>query len=225
MIQLTIADQLHTLTPLAEFTAEYHLPPTFGTPLLAIEAPTNHSRIWHTRTAELSHIQHRLPQLVPSPIHLGNATTIPQTMAVLLHGELLALAVDTDLTVDEIDFVVDECRNVWEAVAYKLVQLSYLLQHDGAAVRQQFALAPIYQETLDSTVLLNEQTAEYTHEGQVWAVQLIQSVYGPLGLAITLPNGQTRYVADAQLTFPGLPFMAHVGQAVGQKMADMFVGK
>jgi hypothetical protein len=212
----------HPLTPLAEFTAAHDLPPTFGTTLLAEADPANHSSIWHTRAADLAHLYQYLPSLVPAPVTLANATTIPHTMSVLLHGELLAVGAGTDLTMDEVEFVTDECRNVWEAIAYKLVQLSYTHGHNPAAVRRACDPAAIYQETLDSTVLITEQQAEYTHAGQTWHIQLIQSVYGPLGLAVTTAAGETFYIHDDQLTFPGLPFISRLALTVGRRMVELF---
>jgi hypothetical protein len=56
----------------------------------------------------------------------------------------------------------------------------------------------------------------------LWAVQLIQSVYGPIGLAITTAGGETRYVADNQLAFPGIQFVAVLAMTIGGKMAEGF---
>ena len=221
-MKLTLAGELRTLEGLEAFAAEYGLPPEFGTPLFTAE-PANHSPIWQTQTDELAQIQLRLPTLLPRAITLANLNTIPQTMGLLLHGELLAVAAGTDLTRDEVEFTADDCRNTLEAVAYKLIQLSYTHGHDKAAVRRDFNMADIYQEVLDSSVLVNERADEYVHKGELWAVQLIQSVYGPIGLAVTTAAGQTRYVADDQLAFPGIQFVAMLALAIGGKMAEGFV--
>ena len=220
-MKLTLDGELRTLQPLADFVAEQGLPPVFGVPLFAA-APLPHSQIWHTRTADLEQIKRQMATQLPLRITMDNLTQVPQMMTMLLHSSLLGLGEQTDLTLEEVAFTADDFRNVLEPVAYKLVQLSYTNQHDKAAVRQQFDMAAVYQEVLDSAIFINEETQQYEHRGAIWQVQCLSSVYGNIGLVVTTAEGYKHYIEDRQHAFPGIPFVAELSQAIGTAVMDHF---
>ncbi len=222
-LRLTFAGQPRPLVSLETFRAAHDLPETFGVALFESEAETiAYHPIW-SRQAILQALHEVLTTAVPHRIPLPQLTQLPQMLALLFQNELIIRGGDTELLRDDVEQVGTDLQNILEPAAYKLIELYYQNGQDNTAVAEKFDMLAIYQEVLDSTVQLSTAVYEYPHQGEMWQVHLIYTVYGTLGLHITTAVDTHHYVADPIHAFPAHHFLAATGITLGQSLCDGFV--
>lgn len=217
-LTITLNGELKRLASLADFRAEHQLPDVFGVAFFEPEGIEYHP-IW-SRQAVLQAVGEVLHTAVPHTIPLAQLNQLPQMLALIFQNEIITRGTDGDLLRDDVEQVATDLQNILEPAAYKLIELYYQNGQDKTAVAEKFDMPAIYQEVLDSTVQLSYKAEGYPARPE-WEIDVIYSVYGPIGLQVNTAV-DTHALEDRTLAFPALDFIAATGLALGRVLCDGF---
>lgn len=219
-MNLIIENEQIALKPIDAVRAACGLPPSFGMALFA-PSDTAHHSFWVAHHSEVVAMLPQLATVVPSSLTPERITAVPQLIATLFEQELVLLAAGTDVTREEIELTATILRDGLEPAAYKLVELFYLHGKDKTAVRQLFEATAVYDDLLNSSVMLSWEGTPYEHEGETWHIRLIHTLYGLVGLEAITPT-ETIYMLDEVYAFPLYEVLAEMITAVAEAMCASF---
>jgi hypothetical protein len=208
-MQLLIDDLPCDFIPLKTFRQQYGLPPEFG---IALFEPKDFSglAVLDAAGAEMNALRQVVLDAIPA--RLTTAALLPccDRLRDLFAATLTRINPVIGLKPEELGFAVAGFDDMTRTLAYALLR--------ARAARQPLpAFAAVYADWLHQSVRVSARQHEYVHEGQRWQVQMIQHVYGRVGLKIVIDSA-TLYVADARVACPAEGFMQGLLAEVGDRL-------
>jgi hypothetical protein len=186
------------LIPVTDFRAQYHLPESFGVNHFEPKDYTGLARLDAAGDA-LHQLKTRLLSRIPDTLSLPDLLSLVDSLQQHFETELRAINDRVGLREPEIDFAVAGFGDVLRMWTYRVIAWQ-----TGNTDTPDFAA--IYQTWLNDSTRLSQQQHEYEHQGDVWQVQILNDVYGRIGLRIDMLQ-QTVYVQDNNLACPAAGFM------------------
>lgn len=205
---LLIDGEPRTLVPLATFRARFDLPSTFAVRRFEPKDTTGMGSIAGQKAAAA------LNRVADQSVEAANTMSLPTPAAWLnalpgltrqFEDLLIQHNESIGLRPSEIGFAASGFGDVLTAHAFAHV---LAVQRAGEPAP---TFAALYQQWLDNSVRLSQQTHEYAHDGERWQVQVIHCAYGRVGLRVQMPDetayGETAYVEDGMLACPAAAFV------------------
>lgn len=220
-MQLTIAGQTHTFTPLQTFRSQRRLPDDFN---LAHFEPKDWQGLGRLEGSgkALAMVRERVLGAVPQTVTLNNLLPQVEALTDLFQHELVAINPQIGLREVEVDFAVAGFADVSQAAAYQLLRLSHTYRHDPTQIEPAFDFSAIYQNWLDASTRLSATVHFYSYENVQYEVQVIYNAYGRVGLRVQVA-AEVYYVADTALACPASNYMLDLCREVAQALCSALV--
>jgi hypothetical protein len=186
---------------LQAFRQAHHLPESFGVALFEPKDFTGLARI-DTASTELKQIRAQVIHAAES----GPANRLDAINALtpVFRAALLAVNDSIGLRETEIDFAVNGFDDMLRRWCYQ----------PGPA-----DFETVYAGWLADSVRLSTQVHVYEHAGQVFHVQILNNLYGRIGLRVSPPAGEPVEVLDGALACPAQGFMQGLLREVVEVLA------
>ena len=200
--------QRYDLIPLQQFRTAQGLPAEFG---VAGFEPKDYAGLARMDAAggPLNGLRAALAAQVPASLRLSDLMPLTDD---LLAGFEQALGEINDaigLHESELGFAVAGFGDVLNSYIYAMIR-----------ARQQQLPADfnsVYTAWLQGSTRLSAQQHPYTHQGQTWQVQILNNVYGRVGLCIHTEDGRV-FVADHAYACPADGFMYQLLADLAQRI-------
>lgn len=209
-VQLQVANDLHTFIPVKNFRLTHKLPADFG---VALFEPKDYSGLGRVDQAgvELNIVRQSVLDAMPAEMPLHAWLDFIPNLAQLFQNKLDEINPEVGLKSVEIEYAVAGFRDV-------LLTFLYDMLRARAAGEPMPDFRQVYFQWLSSTVRISSDTHHYIHEGEIWAVQIVNHAYGRTGLVIWTPT-DTHYIQDSTLGCPAEGFMSALLAEVGRRIA------
>lgn len=194
MQQFIIDGERHNCIDLKQFRVLFDLPDTFGVALFEPKNTSGLGRI-DTAGAEMNMLRQAVLRFIPSTLPLKAWLDFLPQLTGHFQNELEAINHKIGLRDIEIEFAAAGFNDVCQALFYA-----------AAGGAQPLNFDTIYQDWLNSTLRLSHKIHTYPYQGERWQVQIVNHVYGRVGLKVTGID-QTHYVYDSTLACPAEGFM------------------
>ncbi len=208
-MQLLIDGQAHELIDIKAFRAEQGLPAGFGVALFEPKDYAGLGRI-DRAGAELNAVRQAVLDAIPPALSLDTWSALQPQLGGLFLAKLREINDVVGLKEVEIEYAYAGFEDVCPALLYALLQA-----RAGSGELPPFER--IYGDWLNSAVRVSRQAHPYTHRGATWQVQVVNNVYGRVGLVVRTPS-ETFYVRDAGLACPAEGFMASLLRDVAERI-------
>lgn len=208
-MQLQVANDLHTFEPVKSFRINYQLPADFG---VAMFEPKDYAGLGRIDQAgqELNIVRQSVLDAMPVEIPLHGWLDFIPSLCQLFENKLNEINPEIGLKSVEIEYAVSGFRDV-------LMTFVYAMLRARAAKEAPPAFKDVYFDWLSSTVRISSDTHHYIHEGDIWAIQIVNHAYGRTGLVIWTPSS-THYVQDNAQGCPVEGFMSALMADVAQRI-------
>jgi hypothetical protein len=212
-MQLVVHQQSQTFIPIQTFRAQWELPPDFG---MALFEPKD----WEVGSMEgaggiLLAVKERVVAAVQPQLTLPELMAAVEALTLIFETELAQANLQIGLRPEEVDFAVSGFRDILQAAAFRLIQLSYTGGDEPLC--RQFDYLAVYQTWLDDSVRVSSVAHAYRNEALLCEIRVIYNAYGRVGLEIK--NGpETYYVMDMSLACPAASFMRDLCGEVAQAL-------
>ncbi len=200
-MKLQIDGQWVDLTPLAEFRIRYQLPERFGLPLFEPKDYTGLARLDQSGDA-LQRLQRATLAAVPALLQQHQLfpvlARIQHAFATALHD----VNTSVGLRPPEIDFAVSGFGDLCQNLGYELMRLHALRRPSSDDLAET-----VYRHWLNSSCRLSTEQHPYQHDHHRWIVQVLNTVYGRVGLKVVTEQGDIHYIQDMRYACPADSFM------------------
>lgn len=212
-MQLVVHQQKRTFISVQAFRAQWQLPHDFG---IAIFEPKD----WEVGSMDgaggrLLAVKERVIAAVHPQLTFPELMPAVEALTLVFEAGLKQANLQIGLRPEEIDFAVSGFRDILQAAAYRLIQLSYTGRNEPLC--RQFDYSTVYQAWLNDSVRVSSVTHSYRYEALLFEVRIIYNAYGRVGLEIK--NGpETYYVMDMSLACPAASFMRDLCDEAAQAL-------
>ena len=209
-VQLQVANDLHTFTPVKAFRQTYQLPADFG---VALFEPKDYSGLGRVDQAgaELNIVRQAVLDALPAQMPLFAWLDFIPSLAQLFQNKLDEINPEVGLKNVEIEYAVAGFRDV-------MLDFLYAMLRARSASEPMPDFRQVYFKWLSSTVRISSDTHHYIHEGEMWAVQIVNHAYGRTGLVVWTPQ-DTHYIQDSAQGCPAEGFMSSLLTDVAKRIA------
>lgn len=197
-MQLTINGSPRIFIPINQFRAQYALPDIFGVRFFEPKDYTGLAALDQAGEA-LNGLRSQMIALLPAQLKM------PDLMPVLDHlqdgfdAALRAINPQVGLREPEIGFAVAGLGDMLQTWGYALIRAQ-------VAKTTPPDFQQVYAEWLQQSVRVSSTQYDYTHENTVWQIQIVNHVYGRVGLVVRTDEA-TLYVQDMREACPAEGFM------------------
>jgi hypothetical protein len=198
-MQLRIEDELRRFVPIKNFREQFVLPVTFGLHMFDTKDFISLGQIESTGASELNVVRQAVLDAIPTVMPLEDWLAFLPHLARLFENKLHEINPGIGLKTVEIDYAVAGFTDVCQKLIYTIIR-ARAEQASPPDFRQ------VYDEWLSESVQIGSTVHSYIHNGDVWAVQIVHTAYGRIGLIVWMDN-QTHYVLDNQFGCPAEGFM------------------
>lgn len=208
-MDLVINHIRHTLIPIRQFRAEYHLPDTFG--IVQFE-PKNFAGLGHIegagealdtlRTAIIQALPPRLTAL-PTLDFLGHITR-------LFENTMNAVNPLIGLHDVEIGYAVSGFSDILNTWLYDAIRASQT--HTPPT-----PFDTLYADWLANTGRRSEKMYTYQHQEGEWKIRFLYNAYGRVGFQTDMPN-KTAYIQDMIYVCPAEGFIHQLTRDIVKKL-------
>lgn len=208
-MQLNIDGTTQTLTNIKDFRQTHAISEDFGVALFEPKYYPDMGSIDHAGEA-LNLVRVQMLEIIPPTIDYLELLKFVEKLSSYFRLRLNLSNDHINLKEEEISFAVDGFDTVMHQVAY-----AYF---DSLNARQPMTdFKTIYNRWFTESVRVSQRTHEYSHQGQVWRVNVINTAYGRSGLVVNMGD-ETQYVYDVALACPAEGFMYTLMKAVTEKL-------
>lgn len=204
-------DRQYPLIDIAAFRAAHDLPPDFGVRAFEGKDYTNTGSL-EDGAHVLSDLRDAVLNAVPSTLNRAELPAVLERLTTLFRLKLIEINETIRLHAPEIDFAVAGFSDALHAFLYAIIPLR------GEALRSVDPAA-IYRQWQNASLRLTVTVHPYPHRGEVWSVQVMNNVYGRIGLQVTTPHA-VYYVRDQAYTCPAEGFMSVLIRQVCQRIIE-----
>jgi hypothetical protein len=200
-MQLTIDGLPQNFVPIKHFRAEYGLPDDFGVRYFEPKDYTGLATLDHAGEA-LNHLRDELIATLPRHVRLPELMPLLDALRGNFESELRAMNAMVGLREPEIGFAVAGLGDMLQTWLYALIQ-------SHATKQPSPDFQTIYDDWLQQSVRLSSMQHDYTHHTARWHIQIVNHVYGRVGLQVTMGDVAV-YVQDARDACPAAGFMLNL---------------
>jgi hypothetical protein len=201
-MQLLIDGDIRQLIPIRAYRATHHLPDNFG---VAYFEPKDFDGL-----ASIDN----LPPHTLEEIHAATLRAIPADIDGIVQAFRQAL-LDANSAIHLKDVELDYAVNGFSDMLIAWVFKAAVGQTDSESA---------YSEWLNNSVRIASRVFDYLHEGQVFSIQILNTVFGRIGLRIETHQGAVDYVLDRALACPAEGFMMTLFRDVVAKLSNTHHG-
>ncbi|MCU0480182.1 MAG: hypothetical protein MUE54_03090 [Anaerolineae bacterium] len=208
-MDIIINHQRHTLTPIRQFRAEYHLPDTFG---IAHFEPKNFAGLGHIDgagealdTLRIAIIQALPPRLTTLPTH-----DFLEHIARLFENTLNAVNPVIGLRDVEIGYAVSGFSDILNNWLYDAIRASQT--HTPPT-----PFDTLYADWLANSGRRSEKKYTYPYQGDEWTIRFLYNAYGRVGFQTDMHN-TTMYVQDIIYVCPAEGFIHQLTREMVKKL-------
>lgn len=198
IMYLHIEGEARRFVPINQFREEFGLPNAFGVSLFEPKDFTGLGRI-ESAGPELNVVRRAMLDAVPTQMPLQEWLAYLPNLCQLFENKLHEINPEIGLKQVEIEYAVAGFQNVCQSLLYAMIQA----RASGAPMPE---FRQVYADWLNSSVRISSTVHSYVHKGETWAVQVVHTAYGRIGL-IVWTEQETHYVHDSNLACPAEGFM------------------
>lgn len=159
--------------------------------------------------ASLGQLRTRVLDAIPAKTTLMAMPTLFDDLRTLFRRELTAINDRIQLKPAELDFAVAGFGDANQAFFYALVR-----QQSDTAHWQAEHTKAIYHQWVAESARLSQTVHAYPHNGVMWQVQIVNYVYGRIGLQVTHDDERVSYVLDGVYACPARAYMTTLAHEV-----------
>lgn len=213
-MQLRIEDQTQTLIDIRDFRKTHDLPDTFG---VALFEPKDYSGLASIEQGgeALQTVREMLLEVIAPEIRFMALLPYMEQLTKYFRVRLNLANDQIKLRDTEIDFAVNGFSDLSQQIAYEII-------HAHNTRRPMPEFDPIYQHWLNTSVRISQRVHEYDHNGTLWKINIINTIYGRAGLIINAGEAMY-YVRDAALACPAQGYMYNLMKAVCERVGAAIV--
>ena len=208
-MNLLIDGHIRQFVDVKVFRAEHHLPDDFGVALFEPKDYAGLGRIDRVGT-ELNALRQTIVEAIPAHITLQRWSGFLEDLGRLFLTQLYAINPQVGLRDVEIEFAYAGFQDVCQALLYAML-------HAKAIHITPPAFEQVYTDWLNNSVRVSQNAHHYEHQGQMWQIQMVNNVYGRVGLII-YGGEDTYYVRENSLACPAEGFMAALLSEVAERL-------
>lgn len=211
-MELTLDGQVTPFIEVREFRAAHHLPETFG---IALFEPKDTAELGSIADAgaALNDVRDLLLAVTPELYAQVGILDFPSALGAIFRGQLAEINAQVGLRQPEIDFAVAGLEDLLRAVVFALIRT----QINRTAPP---AFEALYAQWVNESVRVSARVHAYHHDGEAWSVQIVNTVYGRVGLIVRTPSA-TYHVHDTALTCPADGYMAGLLREIAALVTQM----
>lgn len=209
-MRLLINSKHHDFIDLKTFRADHDLPPEFGAALFEPKDYTGLGSI-EGAGAALNTLKQAILDALPTSATLAQWMAFIPELTRLFEAQLYAINTQVGLRQVEVEFAVAGFADMCQAVVFARMRAR---SYGGALDFEQ-----IYAEWLNNTVRVSKHIHTYTHCGQTWQVQMVNHIYGRVGLRLQT-GVAVYYVHDSSLACPAEKYMAGLLREVAVRILN-----
>jgi hypothetical protein len=198
-MQLQIDQDTHTFVPIKDFRQQRSLSYEFGVSLFE---PKDYAGLGRIDGAgmELNDLRQVIIDSIPTGMTLQAWLDFLPHLSQLFQNMLVQINTDIGLRAPEVDHAVAGFTDVCHALVYAMIRAR-------KANQPLPTFQDVYDHWLNNSVRVSNTVHSYIHNGEVWAVQVVNHAYGRAGLVVWTES-DTHYVYDNILGCPVEGFMA-----------------
>jgi hypothetical protein len=138
-------------------------------------------------------------EAIPAQMPLHEWLAYLPNLTRLLENKLHEVNPEIGLKSVEIEYAISGFESVIRGLIYTMIR--------AHAEGQAFpAFDTIYQDWLDDSVRISSTVHPYTHQGQTWAIQIVNNAYGRVGMMVWTEE-ETYYMHSSRLACPAEGYM------------------
>jgi len=197
-MKLIIDDTEQNLIPIKDFRATHNLPDNFG---IAQFEPKDFEGLGSLDNAggEMNTLRENILNLIPESIGVAELMRFIDHLQLQFQTDLFAINDAVELQDVEVEFAVAGFGDVLRSMMYKMIPAK-------ANQQDMPSFEVIYAGWLNDSVRVSSQTHEYQHNDKTWQIQVINNVYGRVGLRVEMDDTVT-YIIDGVYSCPAEGFM------------------
>lgn len=185
------------LVPIQQFREAHNLPAEFSVSYFEPKLFEGLAAI-DSAGADMNQLRQRVLKTIPQAIQLLQIQTLLDTLQATFRRELEAINDTVELKPSELDFAVAGFGDANQAFFYDL------MRHHSNPRAVDYKV--IYWQWLAGSTRLSMTVHNYHHADQTWQVQILNNVYGRIGLQVTQGDSIT-YVSDSIYACPADGYM------------------
>jgi len=213
-MKLIIGGIERTFIPLKVFRQQAGLPESFGVGYFEPKDFGGLAAIDHAGT-DLNMLRQTILDAFPASLTLAELIPFFDRLQVLFDNLLRSINARVGLKPQEIEFAVAGFGDVNQMLTYALIR----------SRRANLSLPDfemLYQEWLSDSVRVSARVHDYPHQGQQWQIQIINHVYGRVGLIVNT-GANVHYVHDTRLACPAEGYMMMMLAEIGTRVMERLV--
>lgn len=197
------------LIPIKEFREDYDLADKFG--IVQFE-PKDYEGLGSLDNAGVQMNQLRLNVLnsVPDSIQIQMVMSLIDQLQITFQNELYAINDAVSLRDVEVEFAVAGFGDVLRSMIYQTM----LFINDKQDMPSFWA---VYGDWLNNSVRISTQVHQYKYQSEIWEIQIINHVYGRVGLQVTIGD-KVIYLMDSVYVCPAEGFMVNLLKDISDKI-------
>jgi len=197
-MKLIIDSAEQTLIPIEQFRESHELPESFG---ITHFEPKDFEGLGSLDKAgaEMNQLRDNILKLIPKTIDIPQLMRFIDHLQLQFQTDLFAINDSISLKDVEVDFAVAGFGDVLRSMMYKMIPAK-------ANKQDMPSFESIYAGWLNDSVRVSSQIHDYKHEDETWKIQVINHVYGRVGLRVESGESVT-YIADGIYLCPAEGFM------------------
>ncbi len=204
-MHLLIEGELRHFVPIKEFRATFSLPDTFGIALFEAKDYSGLGRI-DSAGAELNIVRRAVLDAVPAEMPPQEWLAYLPSLTRLFEAKMHEINPEVGLKNIEIEYAACGFQDVCQSLIYSMIQAQ-------SADAPPPSFHEVYADWQSSTVRISSTVHSYVHQGEIWAIQIVTTAYGRVGMVIWTQD-ETHYVHDTSLGCPAEGFMHTLLQEV-----------
>jgi hypothetical protein len=220
-MQLLIEGQLQTFIPVQQFRQQWHLPVEFGVDFFE---PKNWDGLGSIKGSgeAMARIKDNVLADIPEAIPLTGLLSLADILSASFRYQLELANDHIGLRLHDVGFAVAGFEDVLRDATYQLLRLNHTYQGDVSQIRQNFDFLSVYQTWVGASVRVSSGLHTYQHAGDIFAVQIVNHIYGRVGLCVRV-DSNIYFVEDKSLACPGENFMESLCGEVMQTICNRLV--
>ncbi|HLV35110.1 MAG TPA: hypothetical protein VKY59_08365 [Spirillospora sp.] len=197
-MQLLIEGEIRRFIPIKNFRETFELPEAFGVTMFEPKEMSGMGQI-DNAGGELNIVRRAVLDAIPTEMPLQEWLAYLPELARLFEYKLHEVNPEVGLKSAEIDVATSGFHDICQSLIYAMIRA----RANGQPTPE---FSRVYDDWLNESVRISPTVHSYIHRGETWAVQIVSTAYGRIGL-IVWTDKETHYVHDTSLGCPAEGFM------------------
>jgi hypothetical protein len=191
-MRLIIDNAERELIPIKDFRQAHALPESFSVALFEPKDFSGLAALDHAGQ-EMNQLRQGVLDLLPTTIPKYDLLELAEGLQAAFRAGLYAINGQIGLKIEEVEFAVAGFGDMLRNWVYALF-----------ARRADFKA--IYYQWLNDSIRVSQNLHEYSHQGQLWRVNILNHAYGRMGLKLQIGE-DVYYLADSVYSCPAEGYM------------------